>query len=64
MEYFIDFSFWFLQSLNDGLIPQLFTSVPSLNEAASYLAQSTSLFTRCFSDYSGILIFNYNTCLF
>lgn len=39
-------------SLNDGLIPQLFTSVPSLNEAASYLAQSTSLFTRCFSDYS------------
>ncbi|KAL9385691.1 hypothetical protein Peur_022701 [Populus x canadensis] len=39
-------------SLNDGLIPQLFTSVPSLNEAASYLAQSTSLFTGCFSDYS------------
>lgn len=39
-------------SLNDGLIPQLFTSVPSLDEAASYLAQSTSLFTRCFSDYS------------
>ncbi|CAK7347814.1 unnamed protein product [Dovyalis caffra] len=39
-------------SQNGGLIPQLFTSVPSLNEAAFYLAQSTSLFTRCFSDYS------------
>ncbi|KAE8038622.1 hypothetical protein FH972_011115 [Carpinus fangiana] len=37
---------------NNGLIPQLFTSVPSLNEAASYLAQTTSLFTGCFSDYS------------
>ncbi|EEF50295.1 conserved hypothetical protein [Ricinus communis] len=43
--------------MNDGigtgsLIPQLFTSVPALNEAASYLAQSTSLLTRCFTDYS------------
>lgn len=39
---------------NDGLIPQLFTSVPipSLNEAASYFAQSTSLFTSCFTDHS------------
>ncbi|KAG2669254.1 hypothetical protein I3760_14G026100 [Carya illinoinensis] len=37
---------------NNGLIPQLFTSVPSLNEAASYIAQTTSLFTGCFSDYS------------
>ncbi|XP_028798882.1 uncharacterized protein LOC114754263 [Neltuma alba] len=36
----------------DGIIPQLFTSVPALNEAASYLAQTTSYFTRCFSDYS------------
>ncbi|KAH0980658.1 hypothetical protein GBA52_007835 [Prunus armeniaca] len=40
---------------NDGVIPQLFISVPSLNEAASYLSQTTSLFTRCFSDYSADL---------
>lgn len=33
-------------------IPQLFTSVPSLNEAASYLAETTSIFTRCFPDIS------------
>ncbi|XP_010264385.1 PREDICTED: uncharacterized protein LOC104602397 [Nelumbo nucifera] len=32
------------------LFPQLFTSVPALNEAASYLTQTTSYFTRCFSD--------------
>lgn len=38
--------------LNEGLIPQLFTSVPVLNEAASYVAQTTSYFTSCFSDYS------------
>ncbi|KAJ4827633.1 hypothetical protein Tsubulata_008250 [Turnera subulata] len=37
---------------NDGLFPQLLTTVPALNDAASYLAQTTSLFTRCFSDYS------------
>ncbi|XP_048335428.2 uncharacterized protein LOC107422700 isoform X2 [Ziziphus jujuba] len=36
----------------EGLIPQLFTSVPSLNEAASYLAQTTSYLTGCFSDNS------------
>ncbi|KAF8032376.1 hypothetical protein BT93_D1327 [Corymbia citriodora subsp. variegata] len=36
----------------DGLLPQLFTSMPSLNEAASYLAQTTSYLTGCFSDYS------------
>ncbi|PON33408.1 Alpha/Beta hydrolase fold containing protein [Parasponia andersonii] len=36
----------------DGLFPQLFTSVPSLNDAASYLAQTTSFLTGCFSDYS------------
>ncbi|XP_030535371.1 uncharacterized protein LOC115744376 isoform X1 [Rhodamnia argentea] len=36
----------------DGLLPQLFTSMPSLNEAASYLAQTTSYITGCFSDYS------------
>ncbi|WOL05636.1 hypothetical protein Cni_G14365 [Canna indica] len=28
---------------------QLFTTVPALNEAASYLAQTTSYFTRCFA---------------
>ncbi|CAA0820390.1 alpha/beta-Hydrolases superfamily protein [Striga hermonthica] len=35
-------------------IPQLFTSVsvPSLNEAASYLAETTSIFTRCFPEIS------------
>ncbi|KAL1543352.1 hypothetical protein AAHA92_20336 [Salvia divinorum] len=33
-------------------IPQLFSSVPSLNEAASYLAGTTSIFTRCFPDIS------------
>ncbi|KAL3833086.1 hypothetical protein ACJIZ3_007822 [Penstemon smallii] len=33
-------------------IPQLFTSVPALNEAASYLVESTSIFTRCFTDIS------------
>ncbi|KAL3814983.1 hypothetical protein ACJIZ3_016251 [Penstemon smallii] len=33
-------------------IPQLFTSVPALNEAASYLAETTSIFTRCFTNIS------------
>ncbi|KAL9175912.1 hypothetical protein ABFS82_02G143700 [Erythranthe guttata] len=33
-------------------IPQLFTSVPALHEAASYLAETTSIFTRCFPDIS------------
>ncbi|CAN6697834.1 unnamed protein product [Malus baccata var. baccata] len=43
---------------NDGVIPQLFTSVlwnfllPTLNDVASYLSQTTSLFTRCFTDDS------------
>ncbi|KAB2595218.1 hypothetical protein D8674_030668 [Pyrus ussuriensis x Pyrus communis] len=37
---------------NDGVFPQLLTSVPALNDAASYLSQTTSLFTRCFTDYS------------
>ncbi|XP_021280128.1 uncharacterized protein LOC110413589 isoform X2 [Herrania umbratica] len=36
----------------DGIIPQLFTSLPALNEAASYLAQTTTYLTGCFSDYS------------
>ncbi|GLU00396.1 hypothetical protein SLE2022_177710 [Rubroshorea leprosula] len=45
------------QSVNDGMssdgfVPQLFTSLPALNEAASYLAQTTSFITGCFSDYS------------
>ncbi|KAL4024342.1 hypothetical protein IC575_012690 [Cucumis melo] len=35
--------------LIEGLIPQLFTSVPVLNGAASYVAQTTSYFTSCFS---------------
>ncbi|KAK6162593.1 hypothetical protein DH2020_002434 [Rehmannia glutinosa] len=33
-------------------IPQLFPSVPALHEAASYLAETTSIFTRCFPDIS------------
>ncbi|XP_051144624.1 uncharacterized protein LOC127260747 isoform X2 [Andrographis paniculata] len=33
-------------------IPQLFTSVPALNDAASILAETTSIFTRCFTDIS------------
>ncbi|KAE8696835.1 Histone ubiquitination proteins group [Hibiscus syriacus] len=36
----------------DGLIPQLFTSLPALNGAVSCLAQTTTLFTGCFSDYA------------
>lgn len=38
---------------NEWLIPQLFTSVPALNDAASYLAETTSYITRCFGDFSG-----------
>ncbi|XP_027192733.1 uncharacterized protein [Cicer arietinum] len=37
---------------NDGLIPNIFSSVPALSEAASYLSQTTSFLTGCFSDYS------------
>ncbi|KAA8515881.1 hypothetical protein F0562_019060 [Nyssa sinensis] len=37
---------------NDRFIPQLFTSVPALNEAASYIAETTSYITSCFSDFS------------
>ncbi|GLT39594.1 hypothetical protein SLA2020_137770 [Shorea laevis] len=37
---------------SNGFVPQLFTSLPALNEAASYLAQTTSFITGCFSDYS------------
>ncbi|CAK8559996.1 unnamed protein product [Lathyrus sativus] len=37
---------------NDGLIPQIFSSVPALSDAASYLSQTTSFLAGCFSDYS------------
>ncbi|KAL5718659.1 hypothetical protein ACHQM5_011538 [Ranunculus cassubicifolius] len=37
---------------NNGLVPQIFTSVPALNNAASYLAQTTSYLTRCFTDFN------------
>ncbi|KAF5199006.1 alpha/beta-Hydrolases superfamily protein [Thalictrum thalictroides] len=37
---------------NEELVPQLFTSVPTLNDAASYLAQTTSYLTRCFADFT------------
>ncbi|RHN38583.1 hypothetical protein MtrunA17_Chr8g0334781 [Medicago truncatula] len=40
---------------NDGLIPQIFSSVPALSDAASYLSQTTSYLAGCFSDYSGKL---------
>ncbi|XP_010544590.1 PREDICTED: uncharacterized protein LOC104817202 [Tarenaya hassleriana] len=37
---------------DDESAPQLFNSLPALNEAASYLTQATSYFTSCFSDFS------------
>ncbi|KAJ4892346.1 alpha/beta-Hydrolases superfamily protein [Raphanus sativus] len=37
---------------NNVAAPQLFTSLPALNEAASYINQATSYFGSCFSDYS------------
>lgn len=46
---------------NDGITPELFNSLPALNEAASYLSQAASLITGCFSDYSGRL---YLLCFF
>lgn len=36
-------------STNEGNNSQLFTSIPALSEAASYLAQTTSYLTRCFA---------------
>ncbi|XP_010919633.2 uncharacterized protein [Elaeis guineensis] len=36
-------------SADEGHDSQLFSSIPALSEAASYLAQTTSYFTRCFS---------------
>ncbi|CAH9108406.1 unnamed protein product [Cuscuta epithymum] len=42
-------------SVSDGhVFPQLFTSLPRLNEAASYLAETTSLLTSCLPDISGL----------
>ncbi|WJX91544.1 hypothetical protein P8452_73304 [Trifolium repens] len=41
---------------NDGLIPHIFSSVPALSDAASYLSQTTSYLTGCFSDYTGKLL--------
>ncbi|KAG8391557.1 hypothetical protein BUALT_Bualt01G0200000 [Buddleja alternifolia] len=37
-------------------IPQLFTAVPTFNDAASYLAETTSIFTRCFPGILSVLI--------
>ncbi|CAD5175066.1 unnamed protein product [Musa acuminata subsp. malaccensis] len=34
-------------------VQQLFTAIPALNEAASYLAHTTSYFTRCFPGSAG-----------
>lgn len=36
---------------NNRVIPQLI-NVPALNDAASYISETTSLFTRCFMDFS------------
>ncbi|CAN6477951.1 unnamed protein product [Victoria cruziana] len=33
---------------NQGLIPQLFSSVPSISDASTYLAQTSSYLSRCF----------------
>ncbi|VFQ97388.1 unnamed protein product [Cuscuta campestris] len=44
---------------NDHVFPQLFTSIssmPRLNEAASYLAETTSLFTSCLPGLSGLAV--------
>ncbi|KAE8697514.1 Histone ubiquitination proteins group [Hibiscus syriacus] len=37
---------------NDGVMSQLFTSLPALNEAAGYLAQTTNYLADCFYSYS------------
>ncbi|KAJ9188509.1 hypothetical protein P3X46_003862 [Hevea brasiliensis] len=41
---------------NDVFIPQLFTAVPALNGAASFLTCSNNFITSCFSDYSCKLV--------
>jgi len=46
---------------NDGLIPQIFSSVPALSDAASYLSQTTSYLAGCFSDYSGKLLCDFSS---
>ena len=43
---------------NGRLIPQIFTSVPALNGAVSYLAETTSYITSCLPDFSGELDFS------
>ncbi|XP_065859226.1 uncharacterized protein [Euphorbia lathyris] len=37
---------------NDSIIPQILTSIPALNDATAYFAQTTSLLTQCFTDFS------------
>ncbi|WCJ22964.1 alpha/beta-Hydrolases superfamily protein [Euphorbia peplus] len=37
---------------NQSIIPQILTSMPTLDEATSYFAETTSLLTRCFTDFS------------
>ncbi|KAL2892516.1 Elongation factor Tu [Bienertia sinuspersici] len=46
---------------NGRLIPQLFNSVPALNGAASYLAETTSYLTSCFPDFTGLSCTNTGT---
>lgn len=36
----------------EHIVPQLFTSVPALHGAASYLADTTAYLTSCFADFS------------
>ncbi|EFH58251.1 predicted protein [Arabidopsis lyrata subsp. lyrata] len=37
---------------DNAVAPQVFNSLPALNEAASYITQATSYLGSCFSDYS------------
>ncbi|XP_068635562.1 uncharacterized protein [Aristolochia californica] len=39
------------QLQNSALMPQIFTSVPALSDAATYLAQTTSYLGQCFSNF-------------
>lgn len=45
----------------EGIVPQLFTSVPALHGAASYLAETTSFLTSCFTDFSEGSVTGYST---
>jgi hypothetical protein len=51
---------------DNAVAPQVFNSLPALNEAASYITQATSYLGSCFSDYSGTLSFyllmSYSVC--